>query len=72
MHLFSNNVPQANIWFALDDRATEGRWVISAGPEVGTLLNIGNYNANPQPNTYRNWAGGEPNDWGGNEDAAVT
>lgn len=67
-----NNVPQANIWFALDDRATEGRWVISAGPEVGTLLNIGNYNANPQPNTYRNWAGGEPNDWGGNEDAAVT
>jgi len=67
-----NNVPQANIWFALDDRAIEGRWVISAGPEVGTLLNIGNYNANPQPNTYRNWAGGEPNDWGGNEDAAVT
>jgi hypothetical protein len=67
-----NNVPQSNIWFALDDRATEGRWVISAGPEAGTLLNIGNYNANPQPNTYRNWASGEPNDWGGNEDAAVT
>lgn len=67
-----NNVPQANVWFALDDRAVEGRWVISAGPEAGTLLNIGNYNANPQPNTYRNWAGGEPNDWGGSEDAAVT
>jgi hypothetical protein len=67
-----NNVPQSNIWFALDDRTTEGRWVISAGPEVNTLLNIGNYNANPQPNTYRNWANGEPNDWGGNEDAAVT
>ena len=68
-----NNVPQSNIWFAADDRATEGRWVISAGPEVGTLLKTSNgQTAGNVQGVYNNWAGGEPNDWGGNEDAAVT
>lgn len=67
------NVPQGNIWFAADDRTTEGRWVISDGPEAGTLLKTSNgqYNGNVQ-GVYNNWASGEPNDWGGNEDAAVT
>jgi len=67
-----NNVPQSNIWFAADDRTTEGRWVISAGPELGTLLRIGNGGGINQQGVYNNWASGEPNDWGGNEDAAVT
>ena len=67
-----NNVPQSNIWFAADDRTTEGRWIISAGPEVNTLLRIGNASGTNQQGIYNNWASGEPNDWGGNEDAAVT
>jgi len=67
-----NNVPQSNIWFAADDRVTEGRWVISAGPEIGTLLRIGNGGGINQQGVYNNWAPGEPNNWGGNEDAAVT
>lgn len=65
------NVPQNNIWFALSDRLQEGYWRIDDGPENGTLVNIGNYNGNPQPGTYQNWCGGEPNDAGG-EDFAVT
>lgn len=67
-----NNVPQSNIWFAADDRTTEGRWAISAGPEVNTLLRIGNASGTNQQGVYNNWASGEPNDWGGSEDAAVT
>lgn len=65
------NVPQNNVWFALSDRLQEGYWRVDAGPENGTLINIGNYNANPQPGTYQNWCAGEPNDAGG-EDYAVT
>ena len=65
------NVPQNNVWFALSDRLQEGYWRVDAGPENGTLINIGNYNGNPQPGTYQNWCGGEPNDAGG-EDFAVT
>jgi len=65
------NVPQNNIWFALSDRLQEGYWRVDAGPENGTLINIGNYNGNPQAGTYQNWCGGEPNDAGG-EDYAVT
>lgn len=65
------NVPQNNVWFALSDRLQEGYWRIDAGPENGTLINIGNYNGNPQPGTYQNWCAGEPNDAGG-EDFAVT
>lgn len=67
-----NNVPQSNIWFAADDRTTEARWVISNGPEANTLLRIGNASGTNQQGVYNNWAAGEPNDWGGNEDAAVT
>jgi hypothetical protein len=65
------NVPQNNIWFALSDRLQEGYWRVDAGPENGTLINIGNYNGNPQTGTYQNWCGGEPNNAGG-EHYAVT
>ena len=67
-----NNVPQTNIWFALTDEITEGRWVIDAGPEKGTVIKTSNgqLNGNIQ-GQYNNWAGGEPNN-SGNEDYAVT
>ena len=66
------NVPQANIWFACTDEVTEGRWIIDAGPEKGTLIKTSNgqYNGNIQ-GQYNNWAGGEPNN-SGNEDYPVT
>jgi hypothetical protein len=68
-----NNVPQSNIWFALTDEVSEGRWVIDAGPERGTLIKTSNgqFTGNIA-GQYNNWAGGEPNNWGGNEDYAVT
>jgi hypothetical protein len=66
------NVPQSNIWFALTDEVTEGRWIIDAGPEKGTLIKTSNgqLNGNIQ-GQYNNWAGGEPNN-SGNEDYPVT
>lgn len=67
-----NNVPQSQIWFALTDEVTEGRWVIDAGPEKGTVIKTSNgqFAGNIQ-GQYNNWAGGEPNN-AGNEDYAVT
>jgi hypothetical protein len=68
-----NNVPQSNIWFALTDEVTEGRWVIDAGPERGTVIKTSNGQLTGNiVGQYNNWASGEPNDWGGNEDYAVT
>jgi hypothetical protein len=66
------NVPQQNIWIALTDEVTEGRWIIDAGPEQGTLIKTSNgqLNGNIQ-GQYNNWAGGEPNN-SGNEDYTVT
>jgi hypothetical protein len=67
-----NNVPQSQIWFALTDEVTEGRWVIDAGPEKGTVIKTSNgQTAGNIVGQYNNWAGGEPNN-AGNEDYAVT
>ena len=67
-----NNVPQANIWFALTDEVAEGQWRIDAGPEAGTLIKTSNgQTAGNIVGQYNNWAGGEPNN-SGNEDYAVT
>jgi hypothetical protein len=67
-----SNVPQGNIWFALTDEVTEGRWTIDAGPEAGTLIKTSNgQTAGNIQGQYNNWAGGEPNN-SGNEDYAVT
>jgi hypothetical protein len=67
-----NNVPQSQIWFALTDEVTEGRWVIDAGPEKGTVIKTSNgQTAGNIVGQYNNWAGGEPNN-SGNEDYAVT
>jgi len=67
-----NNVPQSNIWFALSDVAQEGYWRIDAGPEAGTLIKTSNGQfAGNIVGQYNNWAGGEPNNAGG-EHYAVT
>ena len=67
-----NNVPQSQIWFALSDVAQEGYWRIDAGPENGTLIKTakGQFAGNIA-GQYNNWAGGEPNNSGG-EHYAVT
>jgi hypothetical protein len=67
-----NNVPQSQIWFALSDVAQEGYWRIDAGPENGTLIktSTGQFAGNIT-GQYNNWAGGEPNNSGG-EHYAVT
>jgi hypothetical protein len=67
------NVPQANIWFAATDEVTDGRWVIDAGPEKGTVMKTSNgQTAGNIPGVYNNWAGGEPNGANHSEDYAVT
>jgi hypothetical protein len=67
-----NNVPQNQIWFALSDVAQEGYWRVDAGPENGTLIKTANGQyAGNIAGRYNNWAGGEPNNSGG-EHYAVT
>jgi hypothetical protein len=67
------NVPQANIWFAATDEVIDGRWVIDAGPEKGTVMKTSNgQNAGNIAGVYNNWAGGEPNGGNHSEDYAVT
>jgi hypothetical protein len=67
------NVPQANIWFAATDEVTDGRWVIDAGPEKGTVMKTQNGQTNGNiAGVYNNWAGGEPNGYNHGEDYAVT
>jgi hypothetical protein len=66
------NVPQANIWFACTDEVIDGRWVIDAGPEKGTVIKTSNPNSGNVVGQYNNWAGGEPNGYNGSENYAVT
>jgi hypothetical protein len=66
------NVPQSNIWFACTDEVTDGRWVIDAGPEKGTVVKTSNANSGNVVGQYNNWAGGEPNGYNHSEDYAVT
>ena len=67
-----SNVPQANIWFACTDEVIDGRWVIDAGPEKGTVIKTSNPNSGNVVGQYNNWAGGEPNGYNHGEDYAVT
>ena len=67
------NVPQANVWFAATDEVIDGRWVIDAGPEKGTVMKTSNgQTAGNIAGVYNNWAGGEPNGYNHGEDYAVT
>jgi hypothetical protein len=66
-------VPQTNIWFAATDEVVDGRWVIDAGPEKGTVMKTQNGQLNGNiPGVYNNWAPGEPNGVNGSENYAVT
>jgi hypothetical protein len=67
------NVPQQNVWFAATDEVIDGRWVIDAGPEKGTVMKTANGQLNGNiAGVYNNWAGGEPNGSNHSEDYAVT
>ena len=67
------NVPQQNVWFAATDEVIDGRWVIDAGPEKGTVMKTSNgQTAGNIAGVYNNWAGGEPNGYNHGEDYAVT
>lgn len=68
----NNNIVGNNIWFALTDVASEGNWIIDAGPESGTLIKTQNGQTTGNiAGFYNNWCSGEPND-ASNEDYAVT
>jgi hypothetical protein len=68
-----SNVPQSNIWFAATDEVIDGRWVIDAGPEKGTVMKTQNGQLNGNiAGVYNNWAQGEPNGVDGSENYAVT
>jgi len=67
------NVPATNIWFAATDEVIDGRWIIDAGPEKGTVMKTQNGQLNGNiPGVYNNWAAGEPNGANGSENYAVT
>lgn len=55
-------------WIDGSDAAVEGSWRWASGPEAGPLFWLGNGSGSAQNGLYTNWAGGEPNDSGGNED----
>ena len=59
-------------WLGASDRGTEGDWKWIVGPEAGTSFYSGNANAGGDviPGKFASWGGGEPNDWGNDEDYA--
>jgi len=62
------NVPQTNIWFAATDEVTDGKWIIDAGPEKGTVMKTQNGpTAGNIAGVYNNWANGEPNGYNHSE-----
>ena len=66
------NVPATNVWFAATDEVVDGRWVIDAGPERGTLMKTSNgQTAGNIQGVYNNWCPGEPNGSNGSENYAV-
>jgi hypothetical protein len=66
------NVPATNVWFAATDEVIDGRWVIDAGPEKGTLMKTSNgQTAGNIQGVYNNWCPGEPNGSNGSENYAV-
>jgi hypothetical protein len=66
------NVPATNVWFAATDEVVDGRWVIDAGPEKGTLMKTQNGQLNGNiAGVYNNWCQGEPNGNNGSENYAV-
>ncbi|MFM7019942.1 MAG: lectin-like protein, partial [Aquirufa sp.] len=72
-NFINNNISGNNIWLALTDAASEGNWVIDAGPENGTLIKTSNGQLTGNlDGQYNNWCSAEPNDAGSNEDYAAS
>lgn len=59
-----------NGWIGASDAASEGTWKWVTGPEAGTQFWQGTGSGSSVGGNYNNWASGEPNDSGGNEDYA--
>jgi hypothetical protein len=61
----------AAVFIGASDAAKEGVWKWMGGPETGTNFWNGVANGSPVGGQYTDWASGEPNNFGGNEDYAV-
>jgi VCBS repeat-containing protein len=57
-------------WMGASDATTEGAWYWVTGPEAGTKFWQGTSTGTVVGDQYNNWASGEPNDSGSNEDHA--
>ena len=57
-------------WMGASDANTENAWFWVTGPEAGTQFWQGVTNGNVVGGCYNNWASGEPNDHGADEDYA--
>lgn len=57
-------------WMGANDANAEGAWFWMTGPESGTQFWSGTGGGSTVGGEYNNWAAGEPNDSGGNEDHA--
>lgn len=57
-------------WMGASDAASEGDWKWVTGPETGTSFWSGAGGGSAVGGRYENWASGEPNDSGSNEDCA--
>ena len=54
-------------WIGASDEGTEGTWLWMTGPEAGTAFWQGLSSGAPVNGEYNNWAGGEPNNLGGED-----
>eukprot|EP01064_Diplonema_japonicum_P033174 TRINITY_DN647_c0_g1_i13.p1 TRINITY_DN647_c0_g1~~TRINITY_DN647_c0_g1_i13.p1 ORF type:complete len:2257 (+),score=636.78 TRINITY_DN647_c0_g1_i13:134-6772(+) len=73
-----NNVVKTRLhgegWIGLSDAETEGEWRWVTGPEgledsgKGRIVGYGTRDFKPHHGEFSQWAGGEPNDYGDNED----
>lgn len=65
---FVANRLQGDGWIGGSDATSEGTWKWITGPETDTTFWSGASGGSTVGGNYANWASGEPNDWGGNED----
>ncbi len=65
---FLDNLIVADTWIGGSDSAAEGVWIWEDGLESGMQFWAGAAAGSSVGGFYENWAGGEPNNSGGNED----